>query len=602
VFAFVTVGKKENQNSLAGALLRINCASTVTPPAGLFQTGRLKMKLHWYQEEAVRQTWRWLKEKQGNPCIVLPTGAGKTFVMAQMIADAINQGKRVIMATHASELLSQLEEKLIGFGLGPRVGMYSAGKDRYETGKAIILGGIQSIYNKTESFGNRDLVFVDEAHRINPRSESTQYGQMFQGFPSARIIGLTATPYRLGSGWICDSDAWLNEISYEVSVTELIAGGFLCPLRSKWLNGIDSQALSVSSTGDFAEGEMQDAFMAKLSQIVQDMYSRCKDRRSVIVFAAGVNQAYSVQKILYDFFGDACCEVVTGETSEADRKDIFDDFRFGGLKYLVNCNCLTEGFDARNVDCVVLQRATISPGLYYQMAGRGLRTHETKRDCLVLDYGENIARHGPIDAIDPGRRKRGKTKALEAPVKQCPNCMEAIAIQCKICPHCDYIFQTEPAIKISDKPSSESILSDGEEKDDLEFVPVKRIDVSLHSKQGSFGDGPRSIKITYYGYSTMAPLISQWINCEHEGFARIKAEQWWMKFKTGKPCPANAEDGVEILNQHFQLNPLAIPSAVKFGPQKKDPKWDEVKSISFAKKYRAFVGNPFAEAEVQIDL
>jgi superfamily II DNA or RNA helicase len=104
VFAFVTVGKKENQNSLAGALLRINCASTVTPPAGLFQTGRLKMKLHWYQEEAVRQTWRWLKEKQGNPCIVLPTGAGKTFVMAQMIADSINQGKRVIMVTHASEL------------------------------------------------------------------------------------------------------------------------------------------------------------------------------------------------------------------------------------------------------------------------------------------------------------------------------------------------------------------------------------------------------------------------------------------------------------------------------------------------------------------
>jgi DNA repair protein RadD len=180
--------------------------------------------------------------------------------------------------------------------------------------------------------------------------------------------------------------------------------------------------------------------------------------------------------------------------------------------------------------------------------------------------------------------------------------MEAIAIQCKICPHCDYIFETEPEIKISDKPSSESILSDGEEKDELEFVPVKRIDVSLHSKRGSFGDGPRSIKITYYGYSTMAPLISQWINCEHEGFARIKAEQWWMKFKTGKPCPTNAEDGVEILNQHFQLNPLSIPSAVKFGPQKKDPKWDEVKSISFAKKYRAFIGNPFAEAEVQIDL
>lgn len=560
------------------------------------------MKLHWYQEEAVRQTWRWLKEKQGNPCIVLPTGAGKTFVMAQMIADAINQGKRVIMATHASELLSQLEEKLIGFGLGSRVGMYSAGKDRHETGKAVILGGIQSIYNKTELFGHRDLVFVDEAHRINPRSETTQYGQMFGGFPSARIIGLTATPYRLGSGWICESDAWLNEISYEVSVTELIAGGFLCPLRSKWLNGIDSQALSVSSTGDFVEGEMQDAFMSKLREIVKDMHQRCETRRSVIVFAAGVKQAFAVQEILYEVYGDASCEVVTGETNEADRKDIFDDFRFGGLKYLVNCNCLTEGFDARNVDCVVLQRATISPGLYYQMAGRGLRTHETKTDCLVLDYGENIARHGPIDAIDPGRRKRGKTKALEAPVKQCPNCMEAIAIQSKACPNCDFIFETEVKVSMQTKPSNRSILSDGQSDDDLEFVPVKRIEVSVHSKRGSYGDGPRSIKITYYGYSTMAPLISQWINVEHEGFARKKAREWWKEFKTGKPCPTDAEDGVEILLQHFELNPLAIPSAVKFGPQKKDPKWNEVKSISFSNEYRAYVGNPFEGSEVEIDL
>lgn len=553
------------------------------------------MKLHWYQSEAVSKTWRWLSNNEGNPCIVLPTGAGKTFVMAQMILDATKQGKRVLMTTHASELLSQLEEKLSMFGV-QNVGVYSAGKDRYDTKNRVVLGGIQSIYNKAEPLGHRDLIFVDESHRINPRSETTQYGQLFAAFPSARIVGLTATPYRLGSGLICDHDAWLNEISYEVSVKELIAGGFLCSLRSKWIDGIDSKALTITSTGDFAEGEMQSAFMAKIREITKDMNQRCKDRKSVIVFTAGVDQAIAVREILYDACGEGACDIVTGDTPEAQRREIFDDFRTGLLKYLVNCNCLTEGFDARNVDCVVLQRATVSPGLYYQMAGRGLRTLEGKTDCLVLDYGENIARHGPIDAINPGSKKKSNRKDLDAPVKACPNCQEALPISMKVCPNCDHIFETEKGKNLETRPSDQSIVSDDNPKED-KYIPVFAVEVDLHIKKET---GARSIMISYLEKNKFNPIVVQYLSVEGSEGARKVAYFTWIKFKTKMPLPTNASDGVEILREFFRMNPDRVPSGVEIEPQKKNPRWMQVKSLSFAKKYRLQLQFEQPQIEVQL--
>ena len=212
-------------------------------------------------------------------------------------------------------------------------------------------------------------------------------------------------------------------MTYEVSVKQLINEGYLCKLRSKWLDGVDSSKFRIMSTGDYSEEDQQDAFLAKVREITIDMHKRCNDRKSIIVFCAGVKQAYAVQDILRDDCGEYSCHVITGETHDHDRAIFFDEFRQGLLRYLVNCNCLTEGFDARNVDCVVLQRATTSPGLYYQMAGRGLRTNPGKPECHVLDYGENISRHGPIDDIDPGHR-RNKGKPGQAPVETCPNCKE----------------------------------------------------------------------------------------------------------------------------------------------------------------------------------
>ena len=160
---------------------------------------------------------------------------------------------------------------------------YSASLDRRDTSNTAILAGIQSIYNKGDFFGHRGIILVDESHRINPRSETTQYGQLFKQFPRSRIVGLTATPYRLGSGLICGEDSWLNQVTYEVSVKQLINEGFLCKLRSKWLDGVDSSKFRIMSTGDYSEEDQQDAFLAKVREITIDMHQRCQDRRSVIV-------------------------------------------------------------------------------------------------------------------------------------------------------------------------------------------------------------------------------------------------------------------------------------------------------------------------------
>jgi len=224
------------------------------------------------------------------------------------------------------------------------------------------------------------------------------------------------------------------------------------------------------------------------------------------------------------------------------------------LKYLVNVNVLTTGFDAPNVDCVVLLRPTASPGLFYQMVGRGFRLHESKTDCLVLDYGNNITRHGPVDAV---RIKESSQRDGDgtAPAKECPKCHQIVHATVSVCNECGYEFPKR-SVAHETEASSEGIVS-GETTDTT--YTVLDIDYSVHQKRGAVPGEPQTMRIDYvYQISrNYRNSKSEWVCPEHGGWARKKFEDWWKK-RSNAPPPDTAAEAVEIARSGGLLPSMEI--------------------------------------------
>lgn len=187
------------------------------------------------------------------------------------------------------------------------------------------------------------------------------------------------------------------------------------------------------------------------------------------------------------------------------------------LKYLVNVNVLTTGFDAPNVDCVVLLRPTASPGLYYQMVGRGFRLHPDKHDCLVLDFGGNIIRHGPVDSIQVTERSGN---GGDAPAKECPECQAVIHAAYAVCPDCGFEFPPPKRNKHETRASSEGILS-GEVTD--EEFDVQDVSYSVHIKRDAAPDTPKTMRVDYR--LGLNHWQSEWVCIEHSGYPFIQSGQ-----------------------------------------------------------------------------
>ena len=404
-----------------------------------------------YQVEAVNAVYDHLRSRDDNPCVVLPTASGKTPVAATICRDAVQQwGGRVLILAHVKELLEQAVDKLHAMApdLWNQIGVYSAGLKSRDTEHSIIVAGIQSVYRRAAELDPFALILIDEAHLITPGTSGGGGGEgMYRTFladakvvnPNVRLIGLTATPYRMSTGLICGPDNLLNHVCYDVGVRELIVQGYLCPLKSKaGKRKVDTSSLHIRG-GEFIAGEVEalmddDALVsAACREFVEQ--TTAGQRHSVLIFAAGVQHAMHVQRALGELGQE--CGFVCGETLPFERDETLRRFKGGGLRYLVNVNVLTTGFDAPNIDCVVLLRPTNSPGLYCQSVGRGFRLHPSKTDSLVLDFGGNILRHGPVDAMQIDNRERSSG---EAPAKECPECHEVIHAAYSVCPECGYEF------------------------------------------------------------------------------------------------------------------------------------------------------------------
>jgi DNA repair protein RadD len=504
-----------------------------------------------YQEEAKAAVYQHLRTRDDNPCVVIPTAGGKTPVMASICKDAVGQWNgRVLILAHVKELLEQATEKLNAVCPEVRFGIYSAGLNRRDTAHAVIVAGIQSVYRRACELEAFDLVVIDEAHMI-PLEGDGMYRQFLAEAkiinPNLRIIGFTATPFRMKTGPICTPDGFLNAICYEVGVRELIRDGYLCPLITKaGINKADFDRLHVQA-GEFVADEVED--LMDDGRLVEaacgETVGYTGDRKAILIFASGIKHGEHIVRVLKEKH-NITCGFITGETPTGERDALLDQFRAGRLKYLCNVNVLTTGFDAPNIDCVALVRPTLSAGLYYQMVGRGFRLYPSKSNCLVLDFGGNVMRHGPVDQIRV--KEYGGNGNGQAPAKECPECLSVVAAGYAHCPDCGYEFPP-PERRPHDAKASDAGILSGQVT--TTKCAVRDVFYSVHTKRGAGPDAPRSMRVDYkVGWNDYK---SEWICFEHDGYARQKAMHWWRR-RSKEPVPETAEEAVAVA-QNGRLAP-----------------------------------------------
>ncbi|MBX6324341.1 MAG: DEAD/DEAH box helicase, partial [Rhodospirillaceae bacterium] len=362
--------------------------------------------------------------------------------------------QRILIVTHVRELIAQNYAELVRLRPEAPAGIYSAGLGRRDLGAHVLFAGIQSIHAKAYGVQQANLVLVDEAHLI-PRTSDTMY-RRFLGLlaainPQLKIIGFTATPYRLDSGLLHRGpDALFTDIAYEVSVRALIDEGWLCPLITKaTATQLDVKGVATRG-GEFVASQLQAAVdKADVTEAaVEEIVAYGRDRRSWLAFCAGVGHAEHVAQAIRA--RGYSCATVFGHTPRVERDRITAAFKRGEIRALASMGVLTTGFNAPAVDLIAMLRPTRSTGLYVQMAGRGTRLAPGKADCLVLDFAGNIARHGPIDAVNPREPGTGEG---EAPVKICPGCQTVLPAATATCPHCGHAFPP-PAVSVEPTAST----------------------------------------------------------------------------------------------------------------------------------------------------
>ena len=519
------------------------------------------MILRDYQSCAVLATWNYLCDQTGNPVVVLPTGAGKSLVIAQLARDAIGWGANVMVLAHRKELIQQNADKLRRLMPDVAVGLFSSGLRRWDAESPVVCAGIQSCWKKAEAFGSRQLILIDEVHLVSLNGEG-----MYRKFladiqainPKARLVGLTATPYRTGEGSLCGPDKLFQGVAYEAEIPGLIVNGYLSPITSQaTTTAVDTSGLHVRG-GEFIAQEVERLFDSEdvVGPAVAEIVAKTVGRRSILVFCAGVAHAEHVAKLMEAATSERV-GIVTGDTLPMIRSTTLSDFVSGSLRWLVNVDVLTTGFDAPNIDALAVLRATCSPGLFAQMCGRGFRLSPGKTDCLILDFGNNIERHGPLDSKDYGRPKANAGRGGgDAPEKTCPNCELTWPLKTFEC-SCGFMFPKEEQGPRHGDKAAEAALLEAMQPPQKWSVEGVKMQLWTNKKTGS-----RTLRVDYDGVmwgdegNLTHEVISEWVCLEHEGFAGRKAAGWWRK-----RCRTPAEtidEAVEL----WQRGAVATPTAI----------------------------------------
>lgn len=539
-----------------------------------------------YQVEAWHSIFRYFEENGGNPLVAMPTATGKSVVIAEFLRNLYQwyPTERVLVLTHAKELIQQDFNKLLDVWPTAPAGIYSAGLKRRDTFQKILFCGIRSVAKRAAEFGKVALVLIDEAHLVG-QEEMTQYRQFIDALklanPLVKVIGFTATPWRLGVGKLTDGGLFTDfcfDITDMESFNRLFDEGYLCRLVPKpTVTELPTDGVHTRG-GEYIEGELQAAVNKQdiNEAAVLETISLASDRYSWLTFCAGVDHTIAVRDMMLS--KGVSCRAVHSRMKDSERDRNIEDWKAGKYTCITNNGILTTGIDHPALDLIVMLRPTKSTPLWVQMLGRGTRPYfapgfnlntiegrlaaiaaSHKPNCLVLDFAKNTESLGPInDPLLP--RKKGE-KTGEAPVKLCETCNTYNHASARVCFVCGTEFPFRgPAITKTASTAElirTTVVSQGEAK--IQEFKVTHITYSRHTKLNK----PASLKVSYYcGYK----MFQEFVCLEHtDGLSKHKSRDWWRARTLVEPQPATVDDALCVVDK------LAVPTHIRVRTDEKYP-------------------------------
>jgi DNA repair protein RadD len=489
----------------------------------------------------------WAREGSGNPLLSLATATGKSLLIGWLVRDAIRKypNVHVLCLVHVQELIEQNVKHLLAIWPDAPIGINCSALGRRDWRQQIIFASIQSVFRSPERLGKRHLVLIDECHLVPHDGDGmyrTTLNALRELHPAMSVCGFSATPYRLDTGRLDEGEGKVfDEVIFNYDIGRGIADGWLSSLSSKATKTtIDVRDVGRRG-GEFIAGELEAAadHEAIIAAACDEIVALGTDRKCWLVFCCGIDHAMHVRDALRE--RGVACETVFGETPQSERERIITAFRSGKLQCLVNAMVLTTGFDVPQVDLLVMLRPTLSTGLYVQMVGRGTRKAEGKRDCLILDFAQNVYRHGPVDCVSVSTNGNGgdveagvKVNSIRA--KPCPTCNELNPLSAKTCV-CGYEFpQPRPIAKHATTADAAPILSSG-----MSWLPVTNIHFRKHTKWNN-PEAPPTFCVEYLSGFT---VYSDYVAFEHRGQARTFAERFWFAFGGEAPVPLTVDEAIE---------------------------------------------------------
>lgn len=548
------------------------------------------LDLRYYQRQSLDALYEYWRNDGGNGLIVLPTGAGKALVIAKLIEELLADypDMRILNVTHSASLVGQNFEEFIKLSPFAPAGIYSAGLNRRDAHAQILFCGIQSVWNKVEQLGPIDLVIVDEAHAIS-RNANTQYGKFFKAVreanPDSRTCGTTATDYRMDCGRLTDEldddDAvdddgnpvkfkLFDDVVYEIGIGELIEKGFLTRLTSaRTAAKIDLKGVGTRG-GEYIPGQISAAAERIIEAAVAEDMAISAGRRAGLFFSTSKDNANHVAQAIRRH--GRTCAVLTSDNAH-QTKEIFEGFRSGKYWAISSVSMITTGTNFPFVDFISLILSTKSAGKLVQILGRGTRNSPGKTECLIADHGKNLAYHGPIDQIRPKAPGSGEG---EPPRKTCPTeetpgavqdingawgCGELIHASAKTCHCCGYVFPPSDNVKITAEAADAPVLSNAP----AEGRAVKKRTFWHHEGKGG---KPDSVKVVY---TVGMSQVNEWLCPQHTGFAKSKADRWWIQHGGLRPMPKTV---MEWLERQGELRDTA-----EIMVKPRDKYWDVVSHV-----------------------
>lgn len=537
------------------------------------------MALRYYQREAVDAVFEYWRVEGGHPLLDMATGVGKSITLATLFHEIITgwPDMRMCCVTHVEELVEGNFLELLGIAPFAPIGIYAAALGRRDARAQILFAQLQSVYDKAALIGHVDVLGIDEVHLV-PNDANTMYRQFIDALlainPDMKIVGLSATPYRLDSGRLDEGDDRLfDKVVYTYGIRQGIDDGYLTPVTSKPTDTKQDTSSVPMRGNDLAKGALQSAVDKDdlNKRILEEVMDTEGGRRSALFFCAGVKHATNVRDIVREM--GRSCEVLTGTTPKAERRKIISAAKAGEIWGITNDNVMSTGTNVPRIDLIVDMARTKSASRYVQRVGRGTRviypprfdpeavsaderraaiSGHVKPNCRYMDFAGNVAEHGPVDMIEPRKPTKGDG---QAPIKICPTCEEQLHASLRVCWCCGHEFEFDELPKLQKHATDAPVIST--EQATWRRVTGRR----FYFHEAKDASKRPSVRIEYRCGLT---VMKDWLALEYPGKLKAVADRYWGAHGGQTPFPTTVMEFLERQSELFDTAEIRVEPSGRY--------------------------------------